>query len=87
MNERQELFIEELGRSLGIISVALQKTGISRDEYEEWGKNKLFVEQINRINEMSLDYVENRLLNLINNGDLSAIQFYLKTKGQKRGYK
>ena len=86
MTDQQELFLETLERSLGIVSVALQKTETSRDTYENWLNNKEFKDRIARVTETSIDYVENKLLQQINQGDLSAIQFYLKTKGKKRGY-
>lgn len=86
MNEQQLTFLRHLEANLGIVSVALQKTGIPRETYEEWLKNQTFKKSINSVNETSLDYVENQLLRQINEGDLSAIQFYLKTKGKKRGY-
>lgn len=86
MTERQDEFLRILESSLGIVSVALQKTGVSREEYEGWLNNKEFKDRTNRVNETSVDYVENKLLQQINQGDLSAIQFYLKTKGKKRGY-
>ena len=86
MTDEQILFLEVLEKSLGIISLALQKTEISRETYEGWLKNVDFKQRLDRISETSVDYVENKLLQQINQGDLSAIQFYLKTKGKKRGY-
>ena len=59
---------------------------IPREEYEMWLKNIEFKKRIDNINDASLDFVENQLLKQIREGDLGAIQFYLKTKGKKRGY-
>lgn len=86
LSQPQEEFLDLLGKSLGVVSVALQKCGIERTQYEAWLKNTEFKKRIDRINEMSIDFVENKLLLKIQDGDLSAIQFYLKTKGKKRGY-
>jgi hypothetical protein len=86
MNEEQLFFIENLKKSLGIISVAMGKTGIDQETYNKWLKNKEFQKALEDTQNLSIDYVENKLLNLINEGDLGAIQFYLKTKGKKRGY-
>jgi len=86
MTETQIEFLDVLEKSLGIVSVALQKTETTREEYEGWLKQNDFNERLKRVTETSVDYVENKLLQQINQGDLSAIQFYLKTKGKKRGY-
>jgi hypothetical protein len=86
MTEKQTMFIKELGTTLGIVSLAMQRTGVTREEFEGWKENKFFMNELKNVNDMSLDYVENRLLQQINQGELSAIQFYLKTKGKKRGY-
>lgn len=41
------------------------------------------------LNEMltaDLDYAENKMWELIKNGNVAALLFYLKTKGKERGY-
>ena len=86
LSQSQEEFLDVLEKSLGVVSVALQKCDMERAQYETWLKNTEFKKRIDRINEMSIDFVENKLLLKIKDGDLSAIQFYLKTKGKKRGY-
>lgn len=86
LSQEQELFLSILEKSLGIVSIALQKADVSRDEYVFWQDNIEFKRRLDLISDTSVDYVENKLLALINKGDLSAIQFYLKTKGKKRGY-
>jgi hypothetical protein len=86
MNEEQKYFIEHYKKSLGILSVALAKCEVTQETYNGWLRNKEFVKAVEDANNTSVDYVENKLLNLINEGDLQAIQFYLKTKGKKRGY-
>jgi hypothetical protein len=84
--ERQEEFLVALQKSMGVVSTALQNLQIPRDEYDTWMKNNEFKKRVEKINELTLDYVENQLLKKIYDGDLTAIQFYLKTKGKKRGY-
>jgi len=86
MNEEQIVFLDYLEKSLGIVSIALEKLNVTRETYDTWLKNNSFKQGVDRINEMSLDFVENKLLKKIRDEDLTAIQFYLKTKGKKRGY-
>lgn len=86
LTDKQELYLQSLENSLGIISVALRVSGVEKDEYISWLDNKEFTRRLELVSETSIDYVENKLLGLINKGDLSAIQFFLKTKGKKRGY-
>jgi hypothetical protein len=86
MTEKQEIFLEVLTKSMGIVSLALEKGDIERTEYEVWLRNNDFKKRVEEINETSLDFVENKLLKKIKDDDLGAIQFYLKTKGKNRGY-
>lgn len=86
LNEEQELFLKVLKDSMGIVSIALQQTGVEREEYEEWSENIFFKDELRRVKETSIDFVENKLMNEIRDGNISAITFYLKTMGKDRGY-
>jgi len=86
ISEEQEKFLQVLDSSLGVVGLALQKTGVDMDLYEEWLENIFFSKRVEQINQTSIDYVENQLMRLIQEGNISAITFYLKTKGKERGY-
>ena len=86
LTKEQKDFIELLKQSLGVLTIALQQSGVKREMYEDWLDNPLFETEVEKINEHSLDYVENQLIKEIRNGNISAIQYYLKTKGKNRGY-
>ena len=79
--DRQELFLKHFRDSHGIVSYACQKVGITRTCYYKWRENDpKFKERAEEVEEETIDVVESKLLSAINN------DFYLKTKGKKRGY-
>lgn len=85
--ERQELFLTHFRESHGIVSYACQKVGITRACYYKWKESDPgFKERADEIEEETIDNVESKLYEAIDKGDLTAIIFYLKTKGKKRGY-
>jgi hypothetical protein len=75
MTEQQEKFLEILERSLGIVSVALQQLQISRDDFDSWMTNQTFKRRYQQVQELSVDYVENKLLGLINGGTYRLYNF------------
>jgi hypothetical protein len=86
ITDKQEKFIQTLSQSLGIVSLALQKTDVKRSEYDKWMDNIFFKEAVKEVHETSIDFVENQLMKEIQGGNITAITYYLKTKGKKRGY-
>lgn len=85
--QRQELFLKHFRESHGIVSYACQKSWITRSCYYKWRElDQKFKEKAEEVEEETIDVVESKLLTAINNDDLTAIIFYLKTKGKKRGY-
>ena len=84
---QKKALIEALDASLGIVSTAVKLVGIHRATYYEWVKNDPeFKRAVEDINENALDFAETALHGKIKVGDTTAIIFYLKTKGKKRGY-
>ena len=76
-----------LKKSLGNVTYACQKTKIARSTFYQWMKeDKKFKEDVDEISEMSLDFTEGKLMELVDSLNPTAIIFYLKTKGKKRGY-
>lgn len=69
------------------VSATCTALGISRNTFYDWiNKDHQLKEQIEEANEGLIDIVESKLLNQINENQLTAIIFFLKTKGQARGY-
>lgn len=85
--KEKEEFLKELAKGYGIIATACEKVGISRTTFYRWcDADPEFKEKADEITETQVDFVESKLLQQINEGDTTAIIFYLKTKGKKRGY-
>lgn len=60
---------------------------MKRLTYYNWiEKDPKFKEECETVQEIALDLAEERLMDLIEAKDVTAIIFYLKTRGKKRGY-
>lgn len=84
---KKKLFVEALKSSRGIIKTACEQVGICRQTYYEWcAADVNFKQQVDAVTEIQIDFVESKLVEAIDNVNVQAITFYLKTKGKKRGY-
>jgi hypothetical protein len=55
--------------------------GISRETFYQWNKNDAeFASQLKKLQELELQYVENKLMDLIEAGNTAATTFYLKSR-------
>ena len=74
-------------KSLGIVTEACKKVGVSRTTYYEYyNTDPDFKAAIDDIDNVVLDFVESKLHKQIENENPTSTIFYLKTKGRKRGY-
>ena len=88
LSKKQKKFIEIYGGpALCNISATCEKVGISRRNFYYWKeRNEKFREAIEDAEEKNIDMAETKLKHAILNDDMTAIIFFLKTKGKKRGY-
>lgn len=86
-DNRKDNFLKAFKAGHGIILTACEAVGISRSLYYKWMKEDPdFKEKVDAIQESQIDFVESKLIKAIEGNDTTAIIFYLKTKGKKRGY-
>lgn len=79
--------IKAMIKHLGIITKACEEVGISRNQFYVYYKtDEVFKKEIDDINEITLDFVEDKLFQNIKEGDRASIMFFIKYKGRKRGY-
>ena len=84
---KKEAMIEALEKSLGVITMACKNVGIARKTHYEWYKEDMeYKEAVDDVINIALDFAESMLYKQIQEKDTTAIIFYLKTKGKKRGY-
>ena len=85
--KKQTIFLQSLREKMGIASLACSQTGISFSTYANWRlSDPQFETSVQEIEEAALDFVETRLFEKINQGDVRMIRFFLETRGKKRGY-
>lgn len=69
------------------ITAACAALNITRQTfYNRKSKSKKLCEMIEDADESLLDFAESKLVEHINDGDVTSLIFFLKTKGKKRGY-
>jgi len=85
--QKKTALLEALEKSLGVVTTACKQAGIARKTYYLWlEKDKAFKAAVDDIGNVALDFAESKLHKLIRDENPTAIIFYLKTKGKKRGY-
>ena len=84
---KKEQLLEALTKSLGIVSTACLSVCVSRTTYYKYyNDDEQFKSQVDDICDIAIDFAESQLFELIKGGNITAVIFYLKTKGKKRGY-
>ena len=90
MNKSEHLkkeLLDALNKHLGVVSSACESLGISRTTYYKYYKEDVaFRNKVDSVGERTLDFVESKLFDLIDNGNVAATIFYMKTKRKRRGY-
>lgn len=84
---KKEIFLQKFEEARGIVVSACRAVGITRQNFYQWKQSDAdFKQKVEEIEQAQIDQVEGALLQKINEGDTTAIIFYLKTKAKDRGY-
>lgn len=79
--------VEVFEKKGGNISATCDALGITRQTFYNYKKNvKGLEDRLDAVSESLIDFAESKLVEKVQDGDLTAIIFYLKTKGRSRGY-
>lgn len=85
--QKKKQFLESFEKSACNISVSCKSLGISRNTFYEWKKHDPdFAQKVMEQEESLIDFAETMLYKGIKEGKTTELIFFLKTKGQSRGY-
>lgn len=85
-NNKKE-FLEALKRCAGNVSEAVRQVPIDRKTHYNWlESDPWYAAAVDAIKESLIDKAESVLQTLINDGNVPAVLFFLKTQGKRRGY-
>ena len=85
--ENKAAVIEALEQSLQSVTRACKAVGISRQTFYRWMEtDPKFAQAVEDVSEQVKDYVEDKIIKLIKDNDVTTIIFYAKTKMKDRGY-
>jgi hypothetical protein len=85
--QHKKAMLEALEKSLGVVTSACKNVGIARSTHYLWlDTDPEYRKAVDDISNVALDYAESKLHSQITKENPTAIIFYLKTKGRKRGY-
>ena len=86
-DKKKKDFLISLKKNNGNISEACESANIGRQTYYDWiDKDEVFKQDADDAQESLIDLAECKLIENIEGNENTAIIFYLKTKGKKRGY-
>lgn len=85
--KQKKEILKALKNTMGNVSLSCEKVGISRFAFYKWrDEDPEFNREVEEINERTLDFVESKLMQGIQDGNARMIIFFLSTKGRARGY-
>lgn len=84
MNEKKTLFLEEYGKSYGVLFAALENSGVEFDEFLEWCKDTDFIKVLDSVSKKREDLLLFKLLEGASAGNTEAINTLLELNQQAK---
>lgn len=84
---KKRQFADVLKGAKGIVTDACRALNLSRQTYYQWRNlDPEFAKECDEAQEVTIDFVESKLMENIAKNDSTCIIFYMKTKAKHRGY-
>lgn len=84
---QKKAMVKAMEKSLGIVKTACENVGIARSTHYLWMEEDAnYKAEINDLLELKRDFVESKLLKLVDGGDTAATIFAAKSLLKSRGY-
>ena len=84
--ERKEM-IDALIKHKGNVTRAAEEIDMNRENHYYWCHNDPeYKKAVDRVQEVALDFAEGKLFDGMDDMNMTAVIFYLKTRGKARGY-
>lgn len=84
---KKKAMIEALEKTIGVVTSATKKVGISRETHYRWlREDKDYKAAVDGIEDIAIDFAESQLHQQIKSGNTAATIFFLKCKAKRRGY-
>ena len=85
--QKQNEMVEAMIKYMGVVTTAARSIDIPRSTYYDWMEtDPKFKQRILDLREIKKDFVESKLLKLVEEGDTAATIFSAKTLLKDRGY-
>ncbi len=86
LKAKQKHFLKKFEVNRGLVYQTCKEVGICPQTFYNWKKDDDFNNKVDFVLEQQIDQVELKLLTRVDDDDLGAIVFYLKSKARNRGY-
>lgn len=87
LSKKQRNLLNVLEASRGSVTECCKATGVGRTTFYMWIRdNPAFTEEVLNIREGIVDWAEGKLYEAIDKGNITALIFFLKCHGKKRGW-
>ena len=87
LTKKQKIFLEIYEKNACNITVASKKAQVGRRTYYAWrAQSARFKQACEDVESSLVDFAENKVIELIKQGNTKMIEIFLKAKGRERGY-
>lgn len=84
---KKQAMLKALEKHLGNVTLAAREVGIMRKTHYDWmNADAEYKQTVEELSNVTLDFAEGKLMELVDEKNVTAVIYYLNNKGKTRGY-